>query len=83
MLRKMRKQVQRVLIDRDFTHEPGERVVDVFSGKVYDLKVSNGRNKHEMGELTPALARPQKKGAKAVKIDGVWYWEYKTRKANQ
>ena len=74
-IRKMRKQVTGTLSPWNFKHEVGERVLDVMRDKVYDLRQSTGKNKRSMGELTPYLSTPQKTGAKAVKIDGVWYWK--------
>ena len=75
--RKMRKQVRRSMNCRSWSHEDNERVIDILDGKVYDLVASTGRNKRSAGELTPRLAPPQRNGATAVEINGVWYWEYK------
>jgi len=69
--RKMRKQVASVMNPWNFDHVVGERVFDNFSGKVYDLRASTGWGKRSAGDLTPILANPQKKGAKAVKIGNI------------
>jgi len=72
---RMRKQPIKRMNSWDFDAEVGERVIGI-DGKVYDLCESRGRNKSAAGELTPVLARPHKKGARATKIDEGWYWEY-------
>ena len=77
--RKMRKQVKGRLNLWGMDQEAGERVFD-FKGIVFDLRESNGRNKRAEGELTPVIARPQKRGAVAVCIDGVWFWEYESKR---
>jgi hypothetical protein len=70
----MRKQVDGPLDPWDHLAEPGDRVVDG-RGRVYDLRESRGRDKRDAGDLTPVLAAPQRSGARAVEVDGIWYWE--------
>ena len=77
--RKMRKQVRGRLKLSGMDQEAGERVLDL-KGMVIDLKESNGRNKRAEGELTLVIARPQKRGAVAICIDGIWFWEYESKR---
>ena len=53
--------------------KPGDRVIDA-AGDVWDVQRSKGRCLREAG--VPVLVKPTaaKRGAKAVKIRGVWYW---------
>ena len=71
----MRKQPVGGLNPWDESLEPGDRVLGV-DDKMYDLRESNGWGKRALGELTPFLASPHKKGRRAILIGSEWYWEW-------
>ena len=55
--------------------EVGDKLITA-DGKLYRAEKSSGWGKRAAGELYPREIKPPIKGAKAVLIDGVGYWEY-------
>ncbi len=78
-MRKMRKQPVGVRNDWNFALEDGDRVYTWIkfdkTAVMYDLVLSNGKNKRAAGELTPRrVSRDGRARIVSVK-DGVWYWD--------
>jgi hypothetical protein len=74
--KKMRKQISGVLNQWDFSVEPGQRVIDIRTKEVFDLRESTGFGKRDAGVLTPYKVKPPHESAIPVDLDGVWYWEW-------
>jgi len=75
----MRKQITGYYNARNFNAEVGDRVLHLYDGKVFDLQESSGKNQRDAGELYPREVRPPKAGARAVRINDVWFWEWGVR----
>ena len=78
-LRKMKKQpLPRRPADIEAEH--GDRYVEeswtTGELEVIDLRASSGFGMRSRGWLNAHVAPAQKRGAKPVCVDGVWYWRY-------
>ena len=53
--------------------EPGDYMVDIH-GVVWRLEESSGRDKRDLGDLTPRRIKPHRGFSNAVLRDGKIYW---------
>lgn len=74
--RKMRKQITQIYNPYNFDLEVGDRVIDSL-GCVSDLKESTGFYQRASGVLIAIPCKKPHPNAKAIQIEGIWYWEWK------